>query len=118
MLAHALSAPVRVNDAPFSEILRARMAIEPALVWGAALRGTEAHFREMDATIERLGAAGADAQAVYREAREFHRIIARGVEPGARGVGRRSASSRAARAPGWPKPRATDPSAGPRRTNG
>jgi DNA-binding FadR family transcriptional regulator len=77
VLAHTLSVLLRVNNVPFSEILRARMAIEPALVWDAAIYGTEEHFREMEETIERLEAAGDDAQAVYRENREFHNIIAR-----------------------------------------
>jgi GntR family transcriptional repressor for pyruvate dehydrogenase complex len=76
-LAHTLSVLLRVNNVPFGEILRARMAIEPALVRGAALNGSEEQFQEMERTIERLEAAGDDAQAVYRENREFHNIIAR-----------------------------------------
>lgn len=77
VLAHTLSVLLRVNNVPFGEILRARMAIEPALAADAALHGTEEHFQEMQRTIERLEAAGSDAQAVYRENREFHNIIAR-----------------------------------------
>lgn len=76
-LAHTLSVLLRVNNVLFSEVLRARMAIEPALVWDAALRGTEDDFRAMELTIERLEQAGDDVQAVYRENREFHNIIAR-----------------------------------------
>lgn len=77
VLAHTLSVLLRVNNVPFSEILRARMAIEPALVRDAALHGTEADFSEMELTIKRLEAAGDDGQAIYRENREFHNIIAR-----------------------------------------
>jgi GntR family transcriptional regulator, transcriptional repressor for pyruvate dehydrogenase complex len=77
ILAHTLSVLLRVNNVPFSDILRARMAIEPALVRGAAMHGTEEHFAEMEAAIDRLEAAGDDAQEVYRENREFHNVIAR-----------------------------------------
>lgn len=77
VLAHTLSVLLRVNNVPFAEVLRARMAIEPALIWDAALNGTEDQFSAMEATIERLEAAGDNAQIVYRENREFHNIIAR-----------------------------------------
>jgi GntR family transcriptional regulator, transcriptional repressor for pyruvate dehydrogenase complex len=77
VLAHTLSVLLRVNNVPFSEILRARMAIEPALVRNAAIYGTEKDFCEMEETIERLEAAGDDGQAVYHENREFHNVIAR-----------------------------------------
>jgi GntR family transcriptional regulator, transcriptional repressor for pyruvate dehydrogenase complex len=77
VLAHTLSVLLRVNNVPFVEVLKARMAIEPALVQGAALYGSEEHFGEMEETIERLEAAGDDAQVVCRENRAFHNIIAR-----------------------------------------
>lgn len=77
ILAHTFSVLLRVNRVPFSEVLRARMAIEPALVRDAAIYGTEKDFQEMQDTIDRLEAAGDDGQVVYRENREFHNIIAR-----------------------------------------
>lgn len=76
-LVHTFSVLLRVNNVPFRDVLRARMAIEPALVRDAALYGTEDDFDEMQATIERLEEAGNDAAVVYRENREFHNIIAR-----------------------------------------
>ena len=77
VLAHTLSVLLRVDKVPFIEILRARMAIEPTLAADAARYGTEEQFREMELTIERLEAAGIDAQIMYRENREFHNLIAR-----------------------------------------
>jgi len=77
VLAHTLSVLLRVNNVPFSEVLHARMAIEPALVRDAAVYGDEDDFSAMEQTIERLEAAGDDGQAIYRENREFHNIIAR-----------------------------------------
>lgn len=76
-LAHTLSVLLRTNNVPFSEILRARMAIEPALVAYAAVNGTKEDFDEMEATIHRLENAGEDGNAIYQENREFHNIIAR-----------------------------------------
>lgn len=77
VLAHSLSVFLRLNKVPFVEILRARMAIEPALVHDAALNGSEEQFLEMDKTIDRLEAGGSNGEIVYRENREFHNIIAR-----------------------------------------
>lgn len=77
LLAHNLSVYLLMNGVPFSEILKARMAIEPTLVASAALQGTEEQFDAMDATIDRLEAAGDDGHIVYRENREFHNIIAK-----------------------------------------
>jgi GntR family transcriptional regulator, transcriptional repressor for pyruvate dehydrogenase complex len=77
VLAHALSVYLRLNNVPFIEILRARIAIEPALARDAALYGSAQDFEEMEQTIERLEAAGDDNEAVYRENRNFHDALAR-----------------------------------------
>lgn len=77
VLAHALSVYLRLNNVPFIEILRTRIAIEPALARDAALYGSAQDFEEMARTIERLEAAGEDSEAVYRENRNFHDAIAR-----------------------------------------
>lgn len=76
-LAHTLSVLLRLNGISFGAVLRARFAIEPVLARGAAINGTEEDFRAMDETIERLEAAGDDVQAVYRENRNFHNLIAK-----------------------------------------
>ncbi|WP_323032454.1 FadR/GntR family transcriptional regulator [Paracoccus sp. (in: a-proteobacteria)] len=76
VLAHTLSVLLRLNGISFGAILRARFAIEPVLARGAAVNGTEENFRAMDETIERLEAAGDDVQAIYRENRAFHNLIA------------------------------------------
>ena len=77
-LAHMLSVYLRLNNVPFVEILRTRITIEPHLVRDAALYGTEEHFREMEETIQRLeNAAVDDNEAVYRENRRFHNVIAK-----------------------------------------
>lgn len=77
VIAHTLSVYLRLNGVPFVEILRARMAIEPVLARDAALYGSEEDFDEMEQTIIRLEAAGADNEVVYRENRAFHSVIAR-----------------------------------------
>jgi GntR family transcriptional regulator, transcriptional repressor for pyruvate dehydrogenase complex len=78
MLSHTLSVFLRLNNVPLIEILRARMAIEPALVRDAATNGTEEQFAEMEASIERLESATDDDNTlIYRENRVFHSIIAK-----------------------------------------
>jgi GntR family transcriptional regulator, transcriptional repressor for pyruvate dehydrogenase complex len=77
VLAHSLSIFLRLHNVPMEEILRARMAIEPALAVDAALHGTEEHFQEMERSIDRMAAAHDDGPSIYRENREFHNIIAR-----------------------------------------
>jgi DNA-binding FadR family transcriptional regulator len=77
VLAHTLSVYLRLNNVPFIEILRARMAIEPALARDAALYGSAQDFEEMERTIERLEATTGDDEALYRENRNFHDALAR-----------------------------------------
>jgi GntR family transcriptional regulator, transcriptional repressor for pyruvate dehydrogenase complex len=78
VLAHSLSVFLRLHNVPLIEILRARMAIEPALVRDAALHGTEEQFVEMDESIERMEAAKDDDGTVLKhENRIFHNLIAR-----------------------------------------
>jgi len=78
ILAHSFSVFLRIHDVPLIEILRARMAIEPALIRDAALNGTEEHFAEMDASVDRLEAVKDDDGTVLkRENRIFHNIIAK-----------------------------------------
>ncbi len=76
-LAHSLSVFLRLHNVPFVEILRARMAIEPALVRDAARHGTDEQFAEMDETTDRLEKAGKNGEIVYRENRAFHNLIAK-----------------------------------------
>lgn len=76
-LAQTLSVLLRLNGISFGAVLRARFAIEPVLARGAAIHGTEEDFRAMEETIERLEAAGDDVQAIYRENRAFHNLIAK-----------------------------------------
>jgi DNA-binding FadR family transcriptional regulator len=77
-LAQALSVFLRLNDVPLIEIVRARMAIEPALVRDAARNGSEEQFQLMEQSIERLEAAtDDDGTVLYRENREFHNLIAK-----------------------------------------
>lgn len=76
-VAHALSVFLRLNNVPFVAILRARIAIEPALVRDAALHATEEDFQALEASIERMAKIGNDGAAFARENREFHGIIAR-----------------------------------------
>lgn len=77
VIAHAMSVYLRLNNVPFVEILKARMAIEPALVRGAALHGGEADFAEMEASIRVMEAPDCTDQAIYNENRKFHTVIAR-----------------------------------------
>jgi GntR family transcriptional regulator, transcriptional repressor for pyruvate dehydrogenase complex len=77
VLVHTLSVYLRLNNVPFAEILRTRIAMEPALARDAALYGSAEDFDEMERTIERLEAAGDDGEVVYRENRNFHDAIAR-----------------------------------------
>ena len=75
-LAATLSVYLRLHGVPMEEILRARMAIEPALAHDAARYGTEAHFDEMATSIQRMADAHDDAATIYSENREFHTLIA------------------------------------------
>lgn len=75
-LVHSLSVYLRLNDVPFVAILRAREAIEPALARGAALNGTEEHFKGMAASIVRMAAITDDHQRFIEENRTFHGCIA------------------------------------------
>lgn len=77
VIAHTLSVYLRLNDVPFIEILRARMAIEPVLARDAAVFGGEDDFDKMEETIKGLERAGDDNEVVYRENRAFHSVIAR-----------------------------------------
>jgi DNA-binding FadR family transcriptional regulator len=76
-LAATLSVYLRLNGVPMEEILRARMAIEPALAQDAAKYGTEEHFQEMEDSIQRMSDAHDDAVTIYSENREFHTLIAK-----------------------------------------
>ncbi|VVN70908.1 Pyruvate dehydrogenase complex repressor [Pseudomonas fluorescens] len=77
MLAYSLSVYLRLNDVPFVEILRARMAIEPVLVRDSARFGSDEDFDEMERSIDRLEKSGGDSEVVYKENRAFHNAIAR-----------------------------------------
>ncbi len=78
VLAHSFSVFLRLHDVPLIEILRARMAIEPALVRDAALHGTEEQFDEMDRSVARLEAAtNDDGTMLQEENRTFHNLIAK-----------------------------------------
>lgn len=76
VLAHSLSVLLSINNISFASVLQARLAIEPVLVRDAALHGTEEDFAQMQASIDRLEAAGTDAQGIYTENRTFHNLIA------------------------------------------
>jgi GntR family transcriptional repressor for pyruvate dehydrogenase complex len=77
MLAHSLSIYLRFNDVPFAAVLKSREVIEPALAAEAALQGTEADFREMEESIERMKTQGEDQSAFIAENRVFHGVVAR-----------------------------------------
>jgi len=77
MLAHSLSVYLRFNDVPFVTVLKSREVIEPALAAEAALQGTEADFREMEESIERMKTLGEDQAAFVAENRVFHGLVAR-----------------------------------------
>lgn len=77
VIAHTLSVFLRLNNVPFIEILRARMAIEPVLARDAAAHGTEEDFDEMEESIRRLENNGEDNDVVLSENRIFHNVIAR-----------------------------------------
>src|SRR3546814_12907202 len=53
-VAHALSVFLRLNNVPFVAILRARIAIEPAIVRDTALHATETDFQALEASTEPL----------------------------------------------------------------
>ena len=78
MLAHSLSVYLRFNDVPFVAVLQAREVVEPALAAEAAERGTEAEFREMAESIDRMKKQGDSDQAAFiAENRVFHGVVAR-----------------------------------------
>ncbi|MFC7706322.1 FadR/GntR family transcriptional regulator [Plastorhodobacter daqingensis] len=77
VIAHAMSVYLRLNNVPFAEVLKARIAIEPALVRDAASNGTEAHFSEMEQTILAMESTDCSDQTIYNENRKFHSAIAK-----------------------------------------
>lgn len=77
VIAYYMSVYLRLNSMPFIEILKARMAIEPALVRGAALNGTDEQFEAMEATIREMEKPDWSDQTIYDENRKFHSIIAK-----------------------------------------
>lgn len=77
VIAHAMSVYLRLNNVPFVEILKARMAIEPAIARGAAMYGTDVDFDEMEKTIRVMEEPDCSDQAIYDENRKFHTAIAR-----------------------------------------
>jgi GntR family transcriptional regulator, transcriptional repressor for pyruvate dehydrogenase complex len=76
-IAQAMSVYLRLTSVPFIEVLKARMALEPALVRDAALKGTETHFSEMEQTILAMEANGCSDKAIYEENRKFHTEVAK-----------------------------------------
>ena len=76
-IAHAMSVYLRLTGVPFVEVLKARMAIEPALVRGTALNGTEADFEAMQETIRVMEDPDCSDQVIYDENRKFHTVIAK-----------------------------------------
>jgi len=76
VIAHSMSVYLRLNDVPFVEVLKARIAIEPTLVHGAALNGNETHFEQMAATIKAMEDPACSDQVIYEENRKFHSAIA------------------------------------------
>jgi GntR family transcriptional repressor for pyruvate dehydrogenase complex len=79
-VAHMLSVFLRLNNVPFMAVVQARAAIEPTLVRDAAHKGTDEHFAEMQASIDRMRKLGSDAAAFAEENRVFHSIIARAAD--------------------------------------
>ncbi|MDN5842372.1 MAG: FadR family transcriptional regulator [Alcaligenaceae bacterium] len=77
VIAHTISVYLRLNNVPFVEILNSRVTIEPVLVRGAAVNGTDEHFDEMERTIQAMEAPGCTDQRIYDENRKFHSAIAR-----------------------------------------
>ena len=77
VIAHSLSVYLRLNDVPFIEVLKARIAIEPTLAHGAALNGDETHFEQMEATIKAMEDPACSDQVIYEENRKFHSAIAK-----------------------------------------
>jgi DNA-binding FadR family transcriptional regulator len=77
VIAHAMSVYMRLNNVPFVEILKARLAIEPALVRGTALHASDADLEAMAETIRVMEASDCSDQAIYDENRKFHTVIAR-----------------------------------------
>jgi DNA-binding FadR family transcriptional regulator len=79
LLAHGLSVFLRLHEVPFSMVIKAREVIEPSLAYEAAVKGTERHFEELQASIARMKTLNAqsDQEAFIEENRIFHSVIAR-----------------------------------------
>ena len=79
LLAHGLSVFLRLHEVPFSTVLKAREAIEPALAYEAAINGSVEEFAELETSIARMKALDAprEQDAFLEENRVFHSIIAR-----------------------------------------
>ena len=58
ILARGLSVFLRLHEVPFITVLKTREVIEPALAAEAAANGTEEDFDDMQASIDRMKAAG------------------------------------------------------------
>jgi len=76
ILAHGLSIYLRMHEVPFSAVLKAREAIEPALAAEAAANGTDEDFAAMQASIDRMGNIQ-DPEAFIEENRVFHSLVAK-----------------------------------------
>jgi len=76
-LAHLLSVFLYLRQVPFSALLEARALIEPALAFEAAVRGTEADFAAMEASVERMRALDGTHESFVEENRTFHDLTAR-----------------------------------------
>ncbi|WP_417209724.1 FadR/GntR family transcriptional regulator [Antarctobacter sp.] len=76
ILAHGLSIYLRMHDVPFSAVLKAREAVEPALAAEAAVNGSEEDFDAMQASIDNM-ATIKDPAAFIEENRLFHSLVAK-----------------------------------------
>lgn len=76
VLAHSFSVYLRLHDVPFLEVLKAREAIEPPLAAAAALARTDGDLAGLQASVDRMTAAGSEAEFI-EENREFHSLVAR-----------------------------------------
>ncbi len=75
VLAHSFSVYLRLHDVPFIEVLKAREVIEPTLAAATALARSDQDLAEMQASVERLAAAGSEAEFI-EENRRFHSLVA------------------------------------------
>lgn len=76
ILAHGLSIYLRMHDVPFSAVLKAREAVEPALAAEAAVNGREEDFDAMQSSIDNM-AKIKDPVAFIEENRVFHSLVAK-----------------------------------------